>query len=45
MLPKITEALLKKGYSDSDVKKILGENTLRLMTAVARVSRGLNANK
>ena len=45
MLPKITEALLKKGYSDSDVKKILGENTLRLMTAVARVSRELNANK
>jgi membrane dipeptidase len=45
MLPKITEALLKKGYSDSDVKKILGENTLRLMTDVERVSRELNANK
>jgi membrane dipeptidase len=45
MLPKITEALLKKGYSDSDVKKILGENTLRLMRDVERVSRELNANK
>jgi membrane dipeptidase len=45
MLAKITEALLKKGYSDSDVKKILGENTLRLMTDVERVSRELNANK
>ena len=45
MLPKITEALLKKGYSDSDVIKILGENTLRLMTDVERVSRELNANK
>ena len=45
MLPKITEALLKKGYSDSDVIKILGENTLRLMTDVERVSRALNANK
>ncbi len=45
MLPKITEALLKNGYSDSDVKKILGENTLRLMTDVERVSRELNANK
>jgi membrane dipeptidase len=45
MLPKITEALLKKGYSDSDVIKILGENTLRLMTGVERVSRELNANK
>jgi membrane dipeptidase len=45
LLAKITEALLKKGYSDSDVKKILGENTLRLMTDVERVSRELNANK
>ena len=45
MLPKITGALLKKGYSDSDVIKILGENTLRLMTDVERVSRELNANK
>ena len=45
MLPKITEALLKNGYSDSDVKKILGENTLRLMTDVESVSRELNANK
>src|SRR2546430_15416050 len=26
-LPKITEALLRKGYSDADVRKILGENT------------------
>ncbi len=29
-LPKITEALLKKGYSESDVRKILGENLLRV---------------
>jgi membrane dipeptidase len=42
MLPKITEALLQKGYSEGDVKKILGENTLRLMGAVERVSRELN---
>jgi len=45
MLPKITDALLKKGYSDGDVEKILGENTLRLMTDVERVSRELNAKK
>ena len=45
MLPKITEALLSKGYSDGDVKKILGENTLRLMTDVERVSKELNAQK
>jgi len=42
MLPKITEALLRKGYSEGDVKKILGENTLRLMTDVERASHQLN---
>src|SRR6266853_2455636 len=44
-LPKITEALLKKGYSEGDVKKILGENTLRVMTEVERVSRELSGEK
>jgi len=44
-LPKITEALLQKGYSEGDVKRILGENTLRVMTEVERVSRELNAGK
>jgi membrane dipeptidase len=43
MLPKITQALLQKGYSDVDVKKILGENTLRLMTDVERISRELKS--
>jgi membrane dipeptidase len=42
-LPRITEALLQKGYSEGDVKKILGENTLRIMSDVERVSRDLNA--
>jgi membrane dipeptidase len=42
-LPYITEALLKKGYSENDVKKILGENTLRVMSEVERVSHELNA--
>ena len=45
MLPKITNALLEKGYSEGDVKKILGENTLRVMAEVERVSRELNAAK
>ena len=44
-LPIITEALLKKGYSESDIKKILGENTLRVMAEVERVSRELNSGK
>jgi membrane dipeptidase len=44
-LPKITEALLQKGYGESDVRKILGENTLRVMTDVERVARELNVRK
>jgi membrane dipeptidase len=44
-VPKITEALLRKGYSEDDVKKILGENTLRLMADVERISRELNSGK
>jgi membrane dipeptidase len=43
-LPLITEALLKKGYSESDVRKIMGENTLRVMGEVEHVSRDLNAD-
>ncbi|HTQ62139.1 MAG TPA: dipeptidase [Candidatus Solibacter sp.] len=44
-LPQITEALLEKGYSEDDVRKILGENTLRVMAEVERVSHELNATK
>ena len=44
-LPKITDALLKKGYSEGDVRKILGENTLRVMTEVEGVSRELSSKK
>jgi membrane dipeptidase len=42
-LPKITDALLRKGYSESDVRKILGENTLRVMEQVEKVSREMQA--
>ena len=42
-LPKITEALLRKGYSAGDIRKILGENTLRLLLDVERVSKELRA--
>jgi len=38
-LPKITEALMRKGYSDDDLRKILGGNLLRVMEATERVSR------
>jgi membrane dipeptidase len=42
-LPQITEALLKKGYSEGDIRKILGENTLRVMKEVERVSAEMNS--
>ena len=38
-LPKITGALLKKGYSEQDIEKILGGNILRVMEAVERAAR------
>jgi membrane dipeptidase len=38
-LPRITDALLKKGYSEQDVAKILGGNILRVMERVEAVSR------
>jgi membrane dipeptidase len=33
-LPQITEALLKRGYSEVDIQKILGGNTLRFLEDV-----------
>ena len=32
-VPKITEELIRRGYADGDIKKILGENVLRVMEA------------
>ena len=43
-IPQITDALLKKGYTESDIRKILGENTLRVLSEVQRVSRELNSH-
>ena len=39
--PKITEALVRKGYSDEDIRKILGGNLLRVLAANERVARDL----
>jgi membrane dipeptidase len=38
-LPQITNALLEKGYPESDIIKILGGNTLRLMRDVEATSK------
>ncbi len=37
--PMVTEELLRRGYSDDDVVKILGENALRVMADVESVAR------
>lgn len=37
-LPRITEALVRKGYRDEDIRKILGENLLRVMEAVEKAA-------
>ena len=42
-LPKITQALLDRGYSAEDIHKILGGNLLRVFREVERVSRELQA--
>jgi membrane dipeptidase len=43
-LPKITQALLDRGYSADDIKKILGGNTLRVFRQVEAVSREMKSN-
>ncbi|HEV2299504.1 MAG TPA: dipeptidase [Candidatus Acidoferrales bacterium] len=42
-LPQITQALLDRGYSDADIKKILGENTLRVFAEAERVSQEMQS--
>ncbi len=42
-LPKLTEALLRHGYSEQDIRKILGGNTLRVMQEAERVAREMRA--
>jgi membrane dipeptidase len=42
-LPKITQALLDRGYSADDIKKILGGNLLRVFRQVENVSREIQS--
>ena len=39
MLPNITYELLKRGYSEEDIRKILGENFLRVFAEAEAVAR------
>ena len=39
MLPRITDALLRKGYSEHDIEQLLGANLLRVMEQAEQVSR------
>jgi membrane dipeptidase len=43
-LPKIREELKRRGYSDADVRKIMGENFLRVFAEVEKVSKELRGN-
>lgn len=40
-LPRLTQALLDRGYKEEDVKKILGGNTLRVLEEAQRIARQL----
>jgi membrane dipeptidase len=42
-LPRLTQALLDRGYSEKDVRKILGGNTLRVMEEAEKVGARLRA--
>ena len=42
-LPKVTQALLERGYSAEDIKKILGGNVLRVFQQVETVSHEMQA--
>jgi len=42
-LPKITQALVDRGYSADDIRKILGGNLLRVFREAERVSREMQA--
>ena len=45
MYPNLTAELLRRGYSDADVKKITGQNLLRVMREVEKVSKRLQAER
>ena len=43
--PVLTAELLRRGYKDDDVRKILGSNILRVMRQVEKVSKKLQSER
>jgi membrane dipeptidase len=43
--PDLTAELLRRGYSDADVKKIIGQNVLRVMRQAEKVAAGLQKTR
>lgn len=43
--PNLTAELLRRGYTDADMTKILGGNILRVMRAVEKVSKNLQSER
>ena len=43
--PDLTAELLKRGYKDDDIKKILGLNVLRVMRQAEKVAAGLQKTR
>ena len=43
--PNLTRALLTKGYTAEDIRKILGGNLLRVFREAERVSREMQGGK
>jgi membrane dipeptidase len=43
--PDLTAELLRRGYSDADVKKIIGQNVMRVMRQAEKVAAGLQKTR
>jgi membrane dipeptidase len=44
MYPNLFAELIRRGWSDRDLKKLAGENLLRAMTQAEKVARELQAS-
>ncbi len=44
-LPALTEALLRRGHDEAAVRKVLGENTLRVLESCEKVARELGETR